>query len=650
MCGIAGAISSSGIDPAVLPAMGDAIRHRGPDGEGYLLHSAQEGPRIARSVENGNRRAPVTVGFAHRRLTIIDLTEASDQPMVSADGDYVLAYNGELYNYVELREELEALGRPARTSGDTEIVLNAYAEWGPACLERMVGMWAFAILDVRRREVLLAVDRFGIKPLFYTVANETLYFGSEIKALLEAPGVMPEPDESVCRRFLLTGRVDDSEQTFFDGIRRLQPATHATIPIDRPVSEPRPERYWSFPTDRFRGSRAAAAREFKERLAESVRVHLRSDVPVGTCLSGGLDSSAIVCLADELRRKGAVPKYAHSGFGYIPEDGELSERRFMDEVVSRTGIEMTYVEPSPERFQSALLEIVRQQDEPFGSTSIAAQWFVFEAAHRAKLKVMLDGQGSDEILAGYHGYYQPVGIAHLRARRPFKYLRFNRQYRRLVGEPVVPPRLALHYLDPRRRAHDDQAAPEISVELPPMQLMSNELRAQCEYDDVATPEFKSINELLAAQTGRLGLPSLLRFEDRNSMAHSIEARVPFLDHRLVEFLFSLPGEYKLRGLETKHVMREALRHTLPEPIRTRTDKIGFRAEPTATWELAERNRDALLESRTSYEDRWFRREGLSALLSSGDRAEQTEFLLWRAVNLKLWLRTFWAEPAAVLSA
>ena len=647
MCGIAGALSASGIDPAVLPLMGDSISHRGPDGEGYLLHTPQSGARVLRSRDGmDGLNGPVTAGFAHRRLTIIDLTDASDQPMMDPSGEFAIAYNGELYNYVELREELESLGRPARTSGDTEVVLNAYAEWGPACLERMVGMWALAILDLRRRVVFMALDRFGIKPLFYTVADGTLYFGSEIKALLAVPAVRPEPEESVVRKFLLTGRVDESPQTFFTGIRRLPPAHHVSIPLDDPASPPSPRRYWDYPSESFKGSRRAAAAEFKRLLSESVRVHLRSDVPVGTCLSGGLDSSGIVCLAEELRREGQVPRYAHSGFGYLPDDPQVSERPFMDEVVGRTGIQMTYVEPPAERFQAALLEIIRQQDEPFGTTSIAAQWFVFDAAHRARLKVMLDGQGADEVLGGYHSYFASIGLAHLRARRPLRYARFNRQYRRRVGTSVVPRTLVRFYMSPDR--DHDPPPTELPPDVPGMEVMSADLRGRCRPEDIASPGFKSINEILEAHTARLGLPSLLRFEDRNSMAHSIEARVPFLDHRLVEFAFSLPGSYKVKGLETKHVLRRALRGTLPEPIRTRTDKIGFRAEPTATWALAERNKDALLANPTEFEERWFDRSGLEGLMNGSARSDEAEYLLWRALNTKLWLRTFWGDSSAPL--
>jgi asparagine synthase (glutamine-hydrolysing) len=638
VCGIAGAISADGVDPAALSVMGDAIRHRGPDGRGYLLWSPGDELRLERSVQG--RPASARVGLAHLRLSIIDLRETNDQPLVSADGSLALSFNGEIYNYVELRAELEALGHSFRTEGDTEVLLAAYSEWGPACVERLVGMWAFALLDARRSTVLLSRDRFGIKPLYYTLAGGTLYFASEIKALLTVPQVRPEPDEAVVRRYLLSGSVDETDRTFFAGVRSLPPAHNAVLPVDGRATAPAPERYWSIPEEGYDGDRAAAAREFAELFSASVRVHTRSDVPVGTCLSGGLDSSAIVCVADRLRRGGGLPHYEHHGFGYVPDDPAWSERRYMDAVVDRTGLRMTYVEVPSQRFSDSLVTIAAQQDEPFGTTSIAAQYFVFEAAKAGGMKVMLDGQGADEILGGYHHYFPLIAATLLRQRRFGAYRRFSMAQRRARGERPISARHALAALTPRRLS--DQLATRL-LDSPTSRVLSAELREGVRFTDTRTPEFDSVHDLLAAHTSSLGLPALLRFEDRNSMAHSIEARVPFLDHRLVEFCFRLPFEFKVNGAVTKDVLREAMRDVLPEEVRTRGDKIGFRAEPTAAWELADRQRGALLEERTDYERRLIDPAGFEALLDGDRRSTEAEFILWRAINLKLWLRSFWGD-------
>ncbi|MFL5906689.1 MAG: asparagine synthase (glutamine-hydrolyzing) [Solirubrobacterales bacterium] len=641
MCGIAGAVSRADLDPGVLPRMADAIRHRGPDGEGYLLHAPKEDLEFHRTRETLERSAlrdRARVGFAHRRLSIIDLSDASAQPMIDASGELAIAYNGELYNYLELRDELGALGHEFRTSGDTEVVLNAYAEWGPDCLERMVGMWAMAILDLRRRTVFLTVDRFGIKPLFYTSSGETLFFASEIKALAAIPGIRIEPYEPAVRRFLSVGRVDETRHTFFDRIFRLEAGHSVSISLDRPEQMPATERYWTIPSRQGGLGVADAAESLAARLTESIRVHARSDVPVGTCLSGGLDSSAIVCIADRLRRSGAVPHYAHVGFGYLPEDPTVSEREYMDAVVKQTSIEMTYIEVPAERFRSSLVGIIAQQDEPFVSTSQAAQWFVFERARQAGLKVMLDGQGADEVLGGYHGYFQLIALALLRSGHPVRYLRFNREHRRRFGEPPIPARRAVAAAVPRRALRRLRGVPNMTVK----PMLSPGLTSAMEPADYGTPVFHSINEILEAYTRWMNLPALLRYEDRNSMAHSIEARVPFLDHRLVELAFSLPGDYKISGVQTKRVLRDALRGIIPEKIRARTDKVGFRAEPSVTWALAEAHRESLSTNLTAYEREWFNPTGVRDFIDGSNRSDNAEFTLWRVLNTKLWLRAFWA--------
>jgi asparagine synthase (glutamine-hydrolysing) len=647
MCGIAGAISTRGIDPSVLIRMGDVLEHRGPDGEGYVLGPGEGRlARLSRDEVTRSNDAP-SVGFAHRRLTIIDLSERSDQPLIDGSGELAIAYNGELYNYLELREQLEGAGHSFVSSGDTEVVLAAYREWGPGCVERFVGMWALAILDAAGRRVFLSRDRFGIKPLFLARVGEALFFASEIKALLEVPGLSVEPDEKAMRRYLLDGVVDNTERTFFAGITRLPPAHNAVISLVGPP-DPRPMRYWSYPAQDGQLPRTEAAKRLRALLEDAVRIHARSDVPVGTCLSGGLDSSSIVCVAEELRAAGQIPRYTHSAFGYLPQDEAFSERRHMESVVSRTGARMHFVDTDLDRFVEKLLEIVRQQDEPFGSTSIAAQWFVFEAARREGMKVMLDGQGADEILGGYHGYFPVIASNLLRHGRLLTYARFRREHKELLGHGPLPVRGAIWSALPERARRG--VSRRATVPLPPgASLMSAEQRERVRGEYRPDPP-GSLHDLLQGQTESVSLPSLLRYEDRNSMAHSIEARVPILDHRVVEFAFQLPDELKVNGVETKSLLREAMKGIIPEDVRSRRDKVGFRAEPRATWTLAERHRDALLVNRTPYEERWLDSDALAAAIDGSDRSTDTEFMVWRAINAKLWLRQHFSElpdPLAV---
>jgi asparagine synthase (glutamine-hydrolysing) len=631
----------------VLARMGDSLEHRGPDGEGYLPGTLGADPlrRHSREQITAWDGKPPPVGFAHRRLTIIDLSERSDQPMVDSSGDYAIAYNGEVYNYLELREELAGLGHSFQSDGDTEVVLEAYKEWGPDCVQRFVGMWAFAIVDRPQRTVLLSRDRFGIKPLYYVRVGDGLYFASEIKALLQVPGLATEPNQEILGRYLLTGAVDFSEQTFFRGITSLPPAHNLELSLDR-APDPRPARYWCYPPQNGKIASAEAAERLRGLLEDSVRVHARSDVPVGTCLSGGLDSSSIVCVAESLRAAGQIPQYTHSAFGYLPHDEAFSERRHMESVVDSTGARMFFVDTPVDRFVEKLLSIVRQQDEPFGSTSIAAQWFVFEAARREGMKVMLDGQGADEVLGGYHSFFPTLGSQLLRHWRLLAYARFDREHRALLSRPPLPASgVASSLMPPPAR----RIVRRREVPLPPAAgLMSPQLRGLASrWHPPRMPG--SLQEHLLLNTASVGLPSLLRVEDRNSMAHSIEARVPLLDHRLVEFAFRLPDELKIRGVETKHVLREAMRGVLPEEVRARRDKIGFRAEPTATWRLAERHRESLLANRTSYEERWLDSVALAAILDGSDRSEESEFMAWRAINAKLWLRLYWGDAGDPLA-
>jgi asparagine synthase (glutamine-hydrolysing) len=436
MCGLAGIVDPRGVDARALAAMTDALVHRGPDGEGYAVVGDEPRARLV-GREELTSGAPVHIraGLGHRRLSIIDPTEDSAQPMCDPSGRYVLAYNGELYNYVELRRELEAAGRTLHSAGDTEVVLQAWDHWGPACLERFVGMWAFAILDVERRRLILCRDRFGIKPLFYAQIGGALLFASEIKGLLAAMPT-PEPDEGVVAGFLLSA-ADTATRTFFRGIRRLPAAHLLEVALDHPDGV-RPRRYWELPHQADASDADAPAR-FTELFMDSVRIHTRSDVPVGTCLSGGLDSSSIVCTAAALRSDDVLPaSYRHLAFGYVPPDASVSERPWMDLVVDRTNVTFHEVRPSSERFGASLPLIAQQQDEPFGSTSIAAQWFVFEAAREAGMKVMLDGQGADEVLGGYHGYLATVAAGMVDDRRPLAYARLALDHRRKLGTWPLP--------------------------------------------------------------------------------------------------------------------------------------------------------------------------------------------------------------------
>jgi asparagine synthase (glutamine-hydrolysing) len=377
MCGLFGSIGSAP-DPARI----DIVAHRGPDGRGWQVFESPAGP----------------VALGHRRLAIIDVTDAGLQPMTDASGRFHLVFNGEIYNYIELREELRAKGEVFLTESDSEVLLRAYAVWGDACLNRLRGMFAFLIWDARERRMFAARDRYGIKPLYLARSDSSYAFGSEIKQLLGMPGVSGRMNIARVHDFLASGMSDHTSETMFDGVTQVRAGECVTVETGRgrPVATIR--RWYPARAGHVAMTEAEAANRFHELLVDSVKLHLRSDVRVGSCLSGGLDSSSIVCLMAGLMPPGRHVNTVSACYA----EKSVDEKPFMDMVVRHAGTEPHFVYPRADDVFQKASDITWHQDEPFGSTSIFAQWCVFGEAHRAGLKVMLDGQGADEQLAGYH--------------------------------------------------------------------------------------------------------------------------------------------------------------------------------------------------------------------------------------------------------
>jgi asparagine synthase (glutamine-hydrolysing) len=659
MCGIAGIIAPNGFDHRHLRVLGDAQQHRGPNGFGYLLASAAGEVRLRHNAHVvPDERFGATLGFAHRRLSILDLSDASLQPMQDEAGDVALCYNGEIYNCRELREELRGHGYRFRTTGDTEVLVHAYRAWGADCVRRLNGMWAFALYDRRDGTVLLSRDRFGIKPLHYAIRNGRLYFASEIKALLAVPGLVGEPCLPVVSQFLQTGLTDTGDETYFEGVLRLPAAHNAVVSIRDGTPRVRPQRYWDLSTDTARISPREAVDRVRELFFDAVRSHTLSDVPVGTCLSGGLDSSSIVCTAADLRRRADLANYTHRAYGYVAADQRFSERRYMEAVVGATGVEMNYVECTDDSFLETVPHVLTTQDEPFGSASIAVQYLVFQRARETGVTVMLDGQGADETLGGYHHFLTSLGHSYLATGRILPYLRLRSQYEAEVGAAfpiadrtaaaLLMPDMLLRVLLRVRAAVRGGASPRTSgsqPEVPEQTVLTDTLRRGFDLGAVPWNPVSDLNEMLRSYVQTLCLPALLRYEDRNSMAHSIEARVPFLDHRLVEFLFALPERYKINGARTKYVLREAMRGVLPESIRQRKDKLGFKATPSLTYNLVRRAGASVMAPANDLEAEWFDAPALRRVIAQADDSDALEFFLWRVYNVKHWLRGYWGAES-----
>jgi asparagine synthase (glutamine-hydrolysing) len=613
MCGLCG-IVALGRPPEVeaAAAMAATLDHRGPDGDGAWHDDG------------------VALGF--RRLAIIDLSDAGRQPFASDDGTLRLLHNGEVYNYRELRRELEARGQAFRSATDTEVILRAYEEWGERCVERFNGMWALALWDGRRRRLFCSRDRFGVKPLYYSWDGERFAFASELKAF-RATGKL-EPYLPAVRDYLEQGYVDHTDETFFAGIRKLPPA-HSLVVDEGGL---RVRRYWSLEP---RDAPADAADEVRALFLDAVRLRLRSDVPVGTCLSGGIDSSAIVCAVDHLLRTEAenarpVGDRQRTFTAYFEARG-YDERPYAEAVVAQTRSQPHWVTFDSRELVDVLPAIVRAQDEPFGSTSIVAQWFVMRAAKDAGLKVMLDGQGADETLAGYHGYFGPF-FADLLRRGELRRLGSElRAYRSLHGAGVGTTAVALArpFLPERvrwaARGRLKGGTALVHPDLPP---------TCAEHVNGSGGGF--LRRQMELILMRRGLPELLHYEDRNSMAHSLEARVPFLDYRLVELLFSLGSGHLIERGRTKAVLRHALGDLLPPVVRDRVDKLGF-VTPEASWlrnGLGELAADTFASR--EFADRGFVNAAAARRsLELHRKGERTAgFELWRALCVELWAREF----------
>ena len=623
MCGI---FASIGFPPD--RARIAAVAHRGPDGEGWREFTSPAGP----------------VALGHRRLAIIDTSRCGLQPMAGTDGREHLVFNGEIYNYLELRRDLERLGHRFATGTDSEVLLASYREWGPACLDRFLGMFAFAIWDEGDSRLFVARDRFGMKPLYWAGTAAGVAIASEIKQLVGLPGLSGRINPARVRDFLAAGLADHSDETLFDGVRQLRPGECVTIDASRfPLDAVRPRRWYAIPPHGTLDiSAEEAAERFRELLTASVRLHLRSDVPLGSCLSGGLDSSAIVGIAralgaDRLRTVSAVYPGA-----------AVDERPFMDAVVAACGTVPHWVHPRPDDVFGLASEVTWHQDEPFGSTSVLAQHLVFAEARRAGVTVMLDGQGADEQLAGYHGAYA-FHLRHLLGRA-----RFGEAFRTVTERRSVHgaslggqlARLGATYLPPgleaaARRWRDGNGRSWLDGEaLRGLPALPNGL-------DMASavaglPRATDVASLCTVLTFSANLQTLLHWEDRNSMAFGIEARVPFLDHRLVEFSLALGNRHKIAGTETKRVLRRAVADVVPPSVLARRDKIGF-ATPEIDW-----FRGPLRGATVAAVDATLRR--FPALLDAAatrrlvadmlDGRRRLDFKLWRIVNLGIWGERF----------
>tara|TARA_R110001599_G_scaffold171353_1_gene362340 strand:- start:364230 stop:366080 length:1851 start_codon:yes stop_codon:yes gene_type:complete len=545
----------------------DALRFRGPNDSGLERIECDS--------------AQVVLG--HTRLSIIDLSTGGHQPMHGAEGRYAIVFNGEIYNYKELREELKALGRRFTSDSDTEVLLAAWETWGRACLPRLIGMFAFVVLDRASATLTCVRDVFGIKPFFYALENKNFLFASEAPALLALKATKARLNWQRAYDYLVHGDYDSSPETFFEGVLHLPPGHMLVVDLSKHLTV-HAERWWTPKiTERHDLSFDEAAERVRENFLQSIRLHLRSDVPLGAALSGGVDSSAVVCAMRHV-----APEHPIHTFTYVAAGSEANEEHWADLVNHHVGAVSHKVIVTPQELARDLDDMIRAQGEPFGSTSIYAQYRVYQLAKDNGITVTLDGQGADEMLAGYNGYpglrlRSLLETGHLVQAGQFlnawsKWPDRNRTsglklavaemtdgalyqtLRRLNGRKVTPAwirsdALTQHGVSLRH----PRLRPELDV------------------------RGRRVMAELAHSLTKRGLSSLLRHGDRNSMRFSVESRVPFLTVEQVELLLSLPEHYLIsQSGETKSVFRAAMRGIVPDEILDRKDKIGFQT-PEQQW-------------------------------------------------------------------
>lgn len=581
MCGIAGILSLDveNVSRQRLQNMTDAISHRGPDGNGFW------------------NNALGTVGLGHRRLSIIDLSAAAAQPMHYLDR-YTITYNGEIYNYIEIKQELEQKGYSFTSLSDTEVVLAAYACYGKECLQQFDGMFAFAIWDSKDETLFCARDRFGEKPFYYHYSyhHDQFVFASEMKAIWAA-GINKKMNHEMLLNYLTLGWVQNpvnKQQTFFEEVLSLPPSHYLLYKMVNghdPYLEVRS--YWDIDKEKLIEDypNEVVKERFLDLFTTSVKRRLRSDVAIGSSISGGLDSSSIVAVIHKLL---GVTRNQKT-FSAVFPGFEKNESKYIEEVISKFKLENYKVHPAADDFIKDFEKLVYHQEEPFQSSSIFAQYKVYELAKQNNVTVILDGQGADETMAGYTKYYQwywqeiVAGYQWKEAKKEIELARQNGHKIKWNWKNYVAafmPQLAANQLN-KISYKKQENHPDITTDF----FLGNNDKTK-----IFKPAVTRLNDILYFNTMQFGLEELLRYADRNSMAHSREIRLPFLNHELVQFIFSLPSTFKIYEGFTKQILRLSMNDVLPKSIVWRKDKVGFEP-PQKQWMKNPEVQELIFESR-----------------------------------------------------
>ncbi|NOH65224.1 asparagine synthase (glutamine-hydrolyzing) [Vibrio rotiferianus] len=655
MCGISAIFSPNGMKLEHLVNLNKRILHRGPDDEGYYLADwdnnsskhlfGKTSPVETQQIfqledvdssvsETGN------VLLAHRRLAIRDVSARGHQPMTCYKQRFNIIYNGEVYNSDEIKSELVELGYHFESTTDTEIILYAFVEWKEKMLSKLNGMFSILIYDAQERSLFIARDRFGIKPLYYWPLQDGGYaFVSEIKQLQILPNWEAKLNHERAFDFLNWGQTDHTNETMFAGVLHLPPGHYAYLSAKNAHQTLKPIHWYNWDTPEFSGTFEEAVEKFKSLFVSSVDYRLKADVPIGTCLSGGLDSSSIVCVVNDLLQQKQVQKT----FSSCSEHKRFDEREFVYEVLNKTkNIEPHLFNLEHKKFSSTLPKIIYHQDEPFLSPSVFAEWSVFETVSKNGVKVTLDGHGADEQLCGYHTFFGPMLYS----------LFAKGQWLQLVKEIKALNKLhgyGLGYSLPKivRGILPDSMnqflfkitnRPTKQVDWIDLDLLKVDTQ-----NETAVPDVLDLKQLSFQQMTLHSLPKQLRWCDRDSMAFSVESRVPFVDYRVVEFLFSLPSTYKLEKGITKRVLRESMKNYLPTKVKDRIDKMGF-VTPAEIWVKEEPEHYLqLIDSAVEKSKGILNQEAKNRLTRMVKGEQKFDHSFWRIIFFAEWMDTFKVE-------
>jgi len=614
MCGIVGFITKEKIAKNVFEEMVSSLHHRGPNDSGYQI-----------IIENSKK-----LFFGHTRLSILDISNNAHQPMISENENFILIYNGEMYNYIELKNELKKLGYDFKSSGDSEVVLKSFLEWGNNCFNKFNGMWALAIYDKINKRIILSRDRLGKKPLYYYKGKDKFIFASEIKAILKYPNLDIKPNLKKVYRYLSTNYryIDIDEESYFENIYHIPKSTYVEIDLDCNMKI---EKYWKLSKfDNYQNKDNEIIEKFRELLIDSVKIRLRSDVPVGCFLSGGMDSTSITSIAYKVLK---TPIRTFSGITG-KEKGIYDESEFIDEVVREANAKHQYIVPNPEDIFQIVDEMMNYHDEPICTVTWYSLYLIVKKMKDSKVPVVLNGHGGDELLAGYWDHYHYHFYDLNYSQKEIK--AWHENHNRDINE-IGKFKTLINNLN-TKKIKEINKFPDYSY------IFNDEIRKKFNLNiELFTPDSTSLlTQRLYKELFFETVPASLRAEDRNTMANSIESRSPFLDYRLIEFSFNLNNKYKIRNGIGKWILRESMKGILPEKVRTRKDKAGF-ISPADEW-FRTINKNQILTMLNSQELKnmnLFNIDELKKVYNEHlKELKNHQMFLWQLINIFIWYNKF----------